>query len=78
MMRRGLLIGSLGLGTVLAGVMISAFATGNTTRPKSGRAQHTPAFRPRKTTPRAWYSSLAAHSRWAPSAISLRNASPIP
>jgi formylglycine-generating enzyme required for sulfatase activity len=35
-MRRGLLIGSLGLGTVLTGVMISAFATGNTTRPEVG------------------------------------------
>ena len=36
MIRRGLLIGSLGFGTVLAGVMISAFATGNTTRPEVG------------------------------------------
>jgi formylglycine-generating enzyme required for sulfatase activity len=35
-MRRGLLIGSLGLGTVLTGMMISAFATGNTTRPEVG------------------------------------------
>ena len=77
-MRRGLLIGSLGLGTVLAGVMISAFATGNTTRREVGTCAAYAGLRPRKTTPRAWHSSLAAPSRWAPSAINLRNAPPIP